>query len=115
MGFSVERTGTSSSNFSACSSWDSGDDLAAAAEEGIAGEVDAVAEAEQVGDAVGALDPRLAERLDLRRRADAHVLAHAERLEAVDVGRRLAAEAVGGDVEDEAGGRAPAPRVAAIG
>ena len=44
------------------------------------------------------------------RRSDTDVLAHAERLEAVDVGRGLAAEAVGGDVEGEAGRRHRAAR-----
>ena len=38
-------------------------------------------------------------------RADEHVFAHAERLEAVDVARRLAAETIAGDVEDQAVGR----------
>ncbi len=40
-------------------------------------------------------------RVDRLGRADEDEFAHAERLQAVDVARRLAAEAVGGDVEDQ--------------
>ena len=49
-----------------------------------------------------ALDPALAEIHDLLRRADADIFAHAERLQPIEIARRLAAEAVAGDVEDQA-------------
>ena len=49
--------------------------------------------------------PALAEIGDLLRRADADIFAHAERLQPVEIARRLAAEAVAGDIEHKPVGR----------
>ena len=80
------------------------DQHAAASEERIARRLDAIAEAERIGDAHGARHPALAKRLHLLWGADEHIFAHAERLEPVDVARRLAAETIAGDVEHQAVG-----------
>ena len=62
-------------------------DLAGAAEEGVVGHLYPVGQAQPVGQAPGAHDPILAEGGDLLRAAHAHVLAHAERLQPVQVAR----------------------------
>jgi primosomal protein N'' len=73
----------------------------AAAEERIAGVFDAPGQAQLTGQSLRLCHPAPAEIVDLLRRADAHIFAHAERLQPVEVLRRLAPEAVAGDVEQQ--------------
>ena len=64
---------------------DRGHQRADAAEKGIVGGIHRVGQADHVGDALSAVYPRLAERLNLQRCADADIFAHAEGLEAVHI------------------------------
>src|ERR1700734_726323 len=75
--------------------------LAAAAEERIARGIDAPRQAQLLGKTRRPRHPGAAEFIDLFGRADADILSHAKRLQAVEILRRLAAEAIAGDVEDE--------------
>src|SRR5712692_6330526 len=77
--------------------------LGGTSEERIARGLGLVVQAEQIGNLGRARHPLLAEGDHLVGRADAHELAHAEALEAVDLLRRLVAEAVARDVEQQAG------------
>ena len=109
VGCSAERTGTSSSNFSACCDLRLADQHAAAAEERVARRLHAIAQGRARRRCRWrAPIQRSRNAIDLLGRPDEHIFAHAERLEAIDVARRLAAEAVAGDVEDQAVGRASA-------
>src|SRR6201987_3572538 len=83
--------------------------LADAAEEGIARLVDLEGKAKVARDALRAHHPALAERGNVIRAADADIFAHPKRLQPVEMPRRLAAEAIGSDVEAQsAEGQLPA-------
>src|SRR5581483_11384201 len=77
-----------------------GHELAGAAEEWIARRCQRERHAKLLGDLVRACLPALAECERRFRRADAHVLAHAERLHASELARGLATEAIRLDVDD---------------
>jgi hypothetical protein len=84
--------------------------LAGAAKERIAGRLDRVRQAQEIGEFRAARQPLLAERDHLIGRPHGDELAHPERLKAIDFLRGLMAEAVGGDIEHEAARRNAAAR-----
>ena len=105
VGCSSEWIGTSSSNFKRLLDLAHRHELAAAAKEGVARLIETERQAQFAGDVLRAYHPAPAEIVDLFRRSDADILPHAERLQTVEVARRLAAEAIAGDIEQETGGR----------
>ena len=80
------------------------DEARGTAEERIARRGDAMRQAEPVGDVVGALEPAGAKIDDFSGRTHAHIFAHPEGLQPVDLKACLAAKTIGLDVEFEAAG-----------
>src|ERR1700677_323998 len=80
-------------------------ELAAAPKERVAGLFDGTRQSQLSGEVRCPGQPAATEGVDLLWRAEANVFAHAERLEPVEVFRRLTPKAVGGDVELKASGR----------
>ena len=84
--------------------------LADAAEEGIVGIVDAEGKPEVARDRLRLDHPAFAEIRHIFRAADADIFAHPERLQPVEMARRLVPETIGGDVKAQAALRQRAPR-----
>ena len=61
--------------------------------------IDFVRQAEHIRDAPGALHPIAAELDNLLSRADAHIFAHSERLESIEIARRLVTKTIRRDIE----------------
>ena len=68
----------------------------------VAGQLYVAGDSQQVSYGPPSFDPSMSELEDLLRRTDPNELAHAERLQPVDVGRWLAPETIGGNIEDQA-------------
>src|SRR5262249_31356209 len=82
-----------------------GHKLDAAAEESVARLIHAIRQSQLIGELLRADHPAFAEVCDLFGRTDTDILAHAERLQPVEIARRLAAKTIAGDVEQKPFGR----------